>query len=375
MRPSARSICWFEYRGETVLNLSHEKLENLASAILEAAGSGPAEARTVASHLLQANLCGHDSHGVGMLPTYVANIAKGLLKPNRLPETVSDQGNFILFDGHRGYGQVAGKLAMELAIDRCKDKGMALMGLRNAHHIGRVGAYGEQSLAAGLISLHFVSVVDHVPMVTPFGGKQGRYGTNPLCIAVPSLNEADHLLLDMATSRIAVGKARVALNKGHQVSNCDLIDAEGQPTGDPSVLFSEPQGALLPFGEHKGYGLGLLCEVLASALTGGGTIQPGNVRGGGIVNHMLTILINPELYGEQNAMRQEIAALIDYIRATPPAQAESPVLIPGDPERQRRESHLSAGIFIEENTWDEIIGTAVSLGLNPEEFNLSEEGA
>ncbi|MCF6178219.1 MAG: malate/lactate/ureidoglycolate dehydrogenase [Geopsychrobacter sp.] len=357
------------------MNLSHEKLENLASAILEAAGSGPAEARTVASHLLQANLCGHDSHGVGMLPTYVANIAKGLLKPNRLPETVSDQGNFILFDGHRGYGQVAAKLAMELAIDRCKDKGMALMGLRNAHHIGRIGAYGEQSLAAGLISLHFVSVVDHVPMVTPFGGKQGRYGTNPLCIAVPSLNEADHLLLDMATSRIAVGKARVALNKGHQVSDCDLIDAEGQPTGDPSVLFSEPQGALLPFGEHKGYGLGLLCEVLAAALTGGGTIQPGNVRGGGIVNHMLTILINPELYGEQNAIRQEIAALIDYIRATPPAQTESPVLIPGDPERQRRKSRLSAGIFIEENTWDEIIGTAVSLGLNPEEFNLSEEDA
>ena len=357
------------------MNLSHEKLEDLASAILEAAGSAPAEARTVASHLLQANLCGHDSHGVGMLPTYVTNVAKGLLKPNSLPETVSDQGNFLLFDGHRGYGQVAAKRAMELAITRCKDKGLVLMGLRNAHHIGRVGAYGEQSLKAGLISLHFVSVVDHAPMVTPFGGKQGRYGTNPLCIAMPSLNESDHLLLDMATSRIAVGKARVALNKGHQVSGRDLINAEGHPTGDPSVLFSEPQGALLPFGEHKGYGLGLLCEVLAAALTGGGTIQPGNVRGGGIVNHMLTILINPELYGEQNAIRQEIAALIAYIRATPPVQPESPVMIPGDPERQRRESCLSAGISIEKNTWDEIIGTAVNLGLNLAEFNLPEEGA
>lgn len=350
------------------MNLSHEKLEGLAFAILEAAGSAPAEARTVASHLVQANLCGHDSHGVGMLPTYVDNIANGLLKPNRLPELLSDQGNFLLFDGRLGYGQVAAKVAMERAIDRCKEAGMALMGLRNAHHIGRVGAYGEQSLDAGLISLHFVSVVDHVPIVAPFGGKQSRYGTNPLCIAVPSVNAADHLLLDMATSRIALGKARVALNKGQQVSERDLIDAQGQPTSDPAVLFSEPQGSILPFGEHKGYGLGLLCEVLAATLTGGGTIQPGNVRGGGIVNHMLTIIIDPKLYGEQNAIRQEIAALVAYVRATPPAHAESPVMIPGDPERRRRVLRMSAGVSIEKNTWDDIAGVAVGLGLDPDKF-------
>ena len=354
------------------MNINHEKLADLAFAILQAAGSAQVEARTVASHLVQANLCGHDSHGVGILPTYVENIAKGLLKPNRLPEMISNQGNFLLFDGHRGYGQVAAKVAMEQGIASCKESGMALLGLRNAHHIGRVGAYGEQSLDAGLISLHFVSVVDHAPMVAPFGGKQGRFGTNPLCIAVPSLNDGDHLLLDMATSKIAVGKARVALNKGQQVEDCDLIDAQGHPTRDPSALFAEPRGAILPFGEHKGYGLGLLCEVLAATLTGGATIHPDNARAGGIVNHMLTILIDPELYGEQNARRQEIAALIAYIRATPPVQVDSPVMVPGDPERQRSNERRSAGIFIEQITWDEIVGAALSVGLDIKKFNLPE---
>ncbi|WP_020677482.1 malate/lactate/ureidoglycolate dehydrogenase [Geopsychrobacter electrodiphilus] len=354
------------------MTLSHEKLEELAFAILEAAGSAPLEARTVAAHLLQANLSGHDSHGVGMLPTYVTNIAKGLLRPNSPLETVSDQGNFLLFDGQRGYGQVAAKSAMERGIARCKENGLVLLGLRNAHHIGRVGSYGEQSLAAGLISLHFVNVADHAPLVAPFGGKIARYGTNPLCIAVPAPNPDDHLLLDMATSKIALGKARVANNKGQQVPKQSLIDTEGRPTRDPSVMFSEPPGALLPFGEHKGYVLGLLCEVLVTALTGGPSIQPGNRRGGGIINHMLTILIDPAIYGEQEAIRQEISALIAYIRATPPAQTDCPVMVPGDPERQRRAIRRSTGIVIEKNTWTELVEAALSVGLNLDDLNLTE---
>ena len=216
--------------------------------------------------------------------------------------------------------------------------------------------------------MHFVSVVGHAPMVAPFGGKQGRYGTNPLCIAVPSLNDEDHLLLDMATSKIAVGKARVALNKGQQVLDCALIDSQGRPTENPAVLFTQPQGAILPFGEHKGYGLGILCEVLAASLTGGATIHPDNARCGGIINHMLTILIDPELYGEQSAIRGEIAALIDYLRTTPPVQADCPVMIPGDPERKRRQEMLTSGIRIERVTWEEIVGAALSVGLDIKKF-------
>ena len=340
-----------------------DTLKHLACRILQAAGSEPAEAGIVAEHLVDANLCGHDSHGVGMLPTYIRNLGEGLLKPNQRPRLVMDAGNLLLFDGERGFGQVAARQAMQEAIVRCCAQGLALMGLRNAFHIGRVGAYGEQSIAAGLVSLHFVSVVDHEPLVAPFGGRQSRYGTNPLCIAVPGSQHSDAILLDMATSRTAVGKTRLALNQGRTVPEGTLLDAEGNPSCDPAVIFATPRGAILPLGDYKGYGLGLLCEVLAGALTGGGTIQPAWPRHGGIVNHMLTILIDPALFCERAELEQELAALITYIRATPPADPDSAVMIPGDPERQCRKQRQADGIAIDALTWTEIDAAARAVGL------------
>ena len=342
---------------------SSERLRQVAADILRAAGSARQEAEIVAGHLVDANLCGHDSHGVGMLPAYVRNVGEGLLRPNVWPKLVRDDGNLLLYDGGRGYGQVAAREAMEEAIVRCRERGLALMGLRNAFHIGRVGAYGEQSIAAGLVSLHFVSVVDHEPLVAPFGGRCGRYGTNPLCIAVPGSEKSGPLLLDMATSKVPVGKVRVALNRGNEVPG-GLLDAEGKPSQDPAVLFSEPRGALMPFGEHKGYGLGLLCEVLAGALTGGGTIQPEHPRRGGIVNHMLTILLDPGRFCERPAMEQEIEALVAYIRDTAPADPGVSVMVPGEPERRHRRQRQEAGIDIDELTWKEIAEAAHTVGLD-----------
>lgn len=341
-----------------------DTLKQLTSGILQAAGSEEREAAIVADHLVEANLCGHDSHGVGMLPTYIKNIGAGLLKPNIRPKLINDTGNLLLFDGQRGYGQVAAREAMHEAISRCRNTGLALMGLRNAFHIGRVGSYGEQSIAAALVSLHFVSVVDHEPLVAPFGGSCGRYGTNPLCIAVPGSASSDAILLDMATSKIAVGKTRVALNQGLEVPAGGLLDAKGQPTCDPAVVFANPRGAILPFGDYKGYGLGLLCEILAGALTGGGTIQPEWPRRGGIVNHMLTILIDPGYFCEKPALEKEIEALIAYIRATTPAEPGGEVLIPGDPERRYRIQRGRSGIDIDEFTWREISAAARLVGLD-----------
>ncbi len=297
-----------------------------------------------------------------MLPAYLRNIGAGLLRPNVRPSLVRDDGHMLLYDGGRGYGQVAAREAMEAALARGRETGLVLMGLRNAFHIGRVGAYGEQSIAAGLVSLHFVSVVDHQPLVAPFGGRSGRYGTNPLCIAVPGSARSGPLLLDMATSRIPVGKVRVALNRGEDAPE-GLLDSAGRPSRDPAVLFREPLGALTPFGEHKGYALGLLCEVLAGALTGGGTIQPERPRRGGIVNHMLTILIDPGRFCERPALEQEIEALVAYIRQTPAVDPEVSVMVPGDPERRHRRQRQEAGIHLDELTWQEITEAARGVGL------------
>jgi len=346
------------------MRIDHRNLNQVAERILRAGGSEPDEARTVASHLVEANLSGHDSHGVGMLPTYVRNLRSDLLRPNTAAYPVRDDGPFLVFDGGRGYGQRVAAEAMAAGLERCREHGLGALGLRNAHHIGRVGSYGEQSIRAGMISLHFVNVTDHPPLVAPFGGRDARYSTNPLCVAIPGTDRTEPLLLDMATSRIALGKTRVAMNKGEKVAPGTLLDAAGEPATEPAVMFSDPRGALLPCAEHKGYGLALVCELLAGALTGGGTIQPGNERRGGIVNNMLAILIDPARLSEQEVMRREIDALVDYLKQSPPADSGQPVMVAGDPERASRAKREAEGVPVDPATWEELLAAGESLGLS-----------
>ena len=275
----------------------------MVTSILKQGGSNTDEAQIVADHLVRSNLSGHDSHGVGMLPTYIRMLKANLLKPNQNPELFKVDGSIMMFDGNRGYGQAVGKIAMDKAIKKCKTTGMVLMTLRNAHHLGRIGTYGEQSIAAGLISLHFVNVTDHPPVVCPYGGSDARLNTNPICLAMPGTKKQPQILLDMATSRIALGKTRVAFNKGQSLIEGLVIDHSGQPSTDPAVMaaymFPErsdnPQiGALTPVGDHKGYGLALFCELLGGMMSGGGTVQPEHSRKKSIINNMFTILIDPK---------------------------------------------------------------------------------
>jgi uncharacterized oxidoreductase len=338
-------------------------LTAFVSRVLTQTGSSDYEANTVADHLVRANLSGHDSHGVGLIPTYVKHIQAGLVKPNQPLKLVQDNGNIISIDASRGYGQRLGKEAMDVALKRAKQLGLVAMTLRNAHHIGRVGSYGEQSLAAGLISLHFVNVTDHKPIVAPFGGSDARFVTNPVCIAIPGETP---VLLDMATSAIALGKARVAKNQGVSAPEGTIIDHEGNPSRDPNVMFTEPMGALLPFGGalsgHKGYGLALVCELLAGVLGGGGTIQPTNPQQGGIINSMFTIILEPSRFVDEGFFASEVAAMIDYAKASPPQDPDKPVLIPGEPEKHSSKAR-SKGIPLDANTWQEMRAAAIQVGI------------
>lgn len=348
--------------------ISPEKLQKVVEAVLMGGGSEPQEAEIVASHLVRANLTGHDSHGVGMVPAYVFIQHMGNLKPNTSVKLVKDDGAILRFDGGRGYGQIVAREAMEQTIARAKETGIALMALANAHHVGRVGTYGEQALKAGMVSLHFVNVVDHSPLVAPFRGTDSRYGTNPICIAVPGGHKTEDILLDMATSKVALGKVRVAMNKGEEVEPDTLLDKAGQPTNDPSVMFEEPRGALLAIGAHKGYGLAFMAEVLAGVLTGGGTIQPGNERHNSIINHMFAIVIDPSRLGDRDWMRAEIDAMVDYFKASPEQVPGEPVLSPGDPERISEAERRANGIEIDDKTWSEIVEVANANGVSAEQI-------
>ncbi|MEK9661115.1 MAG: malate/lactate/ureidoglycolate dehydrogenase [Alphaproteobacteria bacterium] len=344
-------------------------LTEIAFEIVRHTGSEAAEARTVAEHLVGANLAGHDSHGVGMLSPYMKNFHAGLLIPNTAPTAFRDAGPFLQFEGGKGYGQRVAADAMAAAIERCREVGITVMTLRNSHHIGRVGTYGEMALAAGFISLHFVNVTDHRAIVVPHRGREARFGTNPVCIAMPTSNPDEPVLLDMATSKVAMGKLRVAWNAGKQVEPGLAVDANGDPTTDPALMFTDPPGSLVPFAEHKGYGLALMAELLSGVLSAGGTLQPGNERLDGIINTMTVFVLDPARLGDIDWMRAEVDAMLEYAKSSRPVDPAEPVLTPGEPERRRRAERGRDGIELSDQTWALIREAGESVGFDPAEAN------
>ena len=343
--------------------LQPARLRGFVEDIFGHAGATQDVAREVAAHLVEANLKGHDSHGVGMVPTYVHNIRAGHLHTDAHANIARDSGAVVLVDGQFGFGQVVGREATDIAIERVKNTGVVCVGLRNAHHLGRIGAYGERCGRAGLVSIHFVNVVGHEPQVSPWGGRERRMTTNPFCCVVPRDGD-EPVVLDMATSAIALGKVRVAHFKGARVEDGALVDSQGEPTNDPKVMYEAPFGSLGPFGKHKGYGLALMCELLGGALVGEWTAQPAQERVGTVVNHMLMVVIDPNAFGNRAAFQQEVLAMVDYIHSTPPARGFDRVRVPGDPEREALADRERSGIDIDSNSWSGIIAAARRAGLS-----------
>jgi uncharacterized oxidoreductase len=343
---------------------SAAQLRATVSAIVTAAGSAPQEAKTVADNLVLANLSGHDSHGVGMVPRYVEAVLEGGLKPNTGVAVKLDGGSMLALDGQRGYGQVVGEQAMEMALRRALDTGSCVMALANAHHLGRIGHFAEMAVERGLVSLHFVNVQSR-PVVAPWGGGDGRYGTNPFCAGIP-LAGRPPFILDFATSRVAQGKMRVAHNEGRQVDPGYLIDEQGRPTTNPGVVVV-PQpggmfGALLAFGEHKGYGMAVACELLGGALTGSGTWHrpADNLRA--VINGMFTIVVDPRKLGTQEGFEREALAFVDWLRQSPPAPGSEGVMLAGEPERKARRQREAEGIALDDQTWAEIVAAGAKVG-------------
>jgi uncharacterized oxidoreductase len=333
------------------------RLTETVHRVFAAAGSSEEEAAIVAGHLVEANLRGHDSHGIGLIANYLRNLGNGNAAVNEKGHVVSDAGSMIVYDGERGWGQIVAREATLLGITRAKELGVAVVALRNAHHIGRVGTYGEMCAAAGLVSISFVNITDQRPAVAPWRGSDARFGTNPVTVAIPGPSPDRPIIADMATSRIAMGKVRVARNKGEAIAEGTLLDADGRPTTDPNVMYRRPRGALLTFGEHKGYALAFICEILAGAVTGSGTMRPER-QAESVTNGMLLVVIDPARLAEPDWIAEEITAMTDYVTASPPRNAAEPVLIPGDPERLMRQKRLAEGVPIDDETWREFATAA-----------------
>ena len=345
-----------------VPQLHPRSLHSFVVATCEALGSEEREAGLVADQLVGANLAGHDSHGVGMLPAYVRGAVAGKLRVNEHPEVVTDGGSLVVLDGRQGFGQVNGYETMELGIAKARQHGAAITGLRNSFHIGRIGHWAEQCAAAGMVSIHFVNVIGHQPIVAAYGGADAAFGTNPFCAAIPSQGDQPAVLLDMATSVIAMGKARVALNKGVAVPEGSVLDSDGRPTTDPAVMFGSPAGALVAFGEHKGSGLAIMCELLGAALLGGETAQPDHPRDGRIINNMLSIIVDPSATGDLDRFHDEVTKYCAHISSSRLREGADAVLLPGQPEALARVARAE-GFEVDPATMGELRASAQRAGV------------
>lgn len=345
-------------RDAAVIAIPAQALTAWGERVFQALGSPAREASQVARGLVQANLYGHDSHGIGLTPQYVENVRAGHAVPGRTPGIVTDAGALVTLDGGKGFGQAIGEAAMTIAIERAREHGCAVVGLASTHHLGRIGQWGEQCAAAGLVSVHFVNVRSR-PIVAPWGGTDARVSTNPFCVAVP--HTPHPLVLDYATASVALGKTRVAVDEGRAMADGLLLDQSGRPTNDPRVMWGRSIGAILPFAEHKGWALSVMCELLGGALSGGrvqngATIHP-------MLNNMLTLVFDPAKLGTSATLPDEIRRLADWVRASPPMIDGKPILLPGEPERRVAAARSLDGIPMPRRTLELLVGTGKLLGV------------
>ena len=346
-----------------------EPLRAFVAATFAAAGCDAAESGRVADGLVDANLTGHDSHGVARVPRYVDWLASGEVEAGRTVAIVTENDAMALLDGRFGFGASVGREAVLFGIEKAKGPGVAVVALRSAGHLGRIGQWAELALESGLVSLHIVNVAGST-LVAPFGGVDRRFSTAPIAFGFPVPDEPP-VILDFATSAVAEGKVLVAANGGKPLAPGSLIEPSGQLSTDPATLYGplapdgprdarNGHGAIRAMGDHKGSGLALMCELLAGALTGSGTSGPHKHR---FANGMVSIYMSPAAFGSDAALARDTREFVDYVRSARPAEPGSPVLLPGEPERRARADRLANGVPLTRETVAALRAAALVAGL------------
>jgi uncharacterized oxidoreductase len=323
-----------------------EELVELSRMILEDAGAAPGAARAVAESLVEANLRGHDSHGVLRLARYLRFIRDGHVDPAAQPEVVRRHGAIAIVDGCRGFGQLAAQLAVVELLALAREHGAGAVVIRRGNHVGRLGEYVEALAEEGLVALAFCNAD---PTVAPFGGRERRLGTNPLAWAAPRRPPSEPLVMDWATSATAEGKLAIARVRGEKAPAGAVVDADGEPSLDPDAFYDG--GALLPFGAHKGSGLSVMIEVVGGVLSGAGVSSlDGHDEGNGTV----LVALDVEAFVPRDEFEAQADAFCAELAGTAPARGFDEVLVPGEIERRTRARRAHEGIPIPAATWSEL---------------------
>ncbi|MCJ7609375.1 Ldh family oxidoreductase [Candidatus Bathyarchaeota archaeon] len=327
-----------------------EQLHKSGLAIFEAAGASKKEAQQVMDLLVEANLVGHDSHGVIRIPSYIDLILQGRTKFGAKVEVVKETPTTALVNGNWGFGQIVGAETMKIAIDKARRNNVGMVATYNCQHIGRMADYALMAAAQDMIGY---CCVNANPQVAPFGGMQRMFNQSPLGWAIPA-GEEPPFVLDISTSVSAGGKIAVARSKGEKLPPGYIIDKEGRPSVDPEDYYKG--GAGLPMGGsvgYKGFGLAMVVDVLAGLLSERGAAYLAGERGQGIFQ----MAINIAAFKPIGEFKKEMDGLLREVKNSKVAPGSKEILLPGEPERRTKETRRAKGIDIPQRTWDELVET------------------
>jgi LDH2 family malate/lactate/ureidoglycolate dehydrogenase len=332
------------------LLLTPTELTAVATAILSATGTLPERADVVARSLVEANVAGHDSHGVLRLPAYVEFVERGEVDPTAEPALVYQRGAVARIDGRRGWGQLAGQLAASTVVRLTRAHGVGVVAVERCGHVGRLGEYVETLAAAGFVG-HALCNVE--PAVAPPGTAVRALGTNPMAWAVPRAG-SEPVLVDFATAELAEGKLQVAVSRGEQLSVPAVVDANGRPSLDPADFYAG--GALVPFGGHKGYALSVVAELVGRGLAAGGAKDGRDTPYG-----MLVLALDPAALGTADGFLAAVDGWCVNVRARAEA-AGAQVTLPGEPEARARAERRELGVPVPPKIWNSLLELLDRLG-------------
>ncbi|AVT39665.1 Ldh family oxidoreductase [Plantactinospora sp. BB1] len=336
--------------GVTPVAVAADELVEIAARILVTAGSPEPAARAVAVSLVESDLVGHDSHGVRRLVPYVDAVRGGMIDPSADPVVRRRHRATAVVDGRRGFGQLAARLAVTEARDLAREYGVGVVTIGNCNHIGRLGEYVQTLAETDAVGLAFCNID---PTVAPYGGRERRLGTNPLAWSAPRADGRPPVVVDFATSAIAEGKLALSLARQERVGTGLLVDAEGRDSTDPADFYTG--GALLPFGQHKGYGLSVMIEIVGGLLSGAGV---SSLPGYDNTNGTVLIAIDIETFVPVSGFRSRSEEFCRLLGDTAPAVDTDPgpdgVLVPGEKEARTRAARISEGITLAPSTWREL---------------------
>ena len=306
-----------------------ERLRRIASRLLEESGASQNEAATVARHVVNANLTGHDSHGIIQIPTYIDRVDRGHIVPGAAIEIVQESPTTTVIDGNWGFGYVVNEYAMNLTIEKAKKSNVAAGTVYRQGHVGRAASYPLMAVKEGMIAMMTADSGRSPKSVAPFGGRAARLGTNPIAIAMPS-NLDGPMFIDMATSAVAKGKVKLAQARGDAIPVGWVIDKDGTDTTDPAAI--DDGGVLLPLGGdigYKGYGLAAMVEIFSGLLTGlGFGIEPTGRHNDGC----FMAVFNVAAFRPLDLFKEEVTEFAAYLKDTPTAAGSDEVFYPGEVE-------------------------------------------